>query len=88
MLTGVIDFGLAAVGDPAADLPPAWWLFEGEAREIFKRSLGVREDEWRRGRGWALHNAVIAYAYYRDKDKVELTKMSRDAITRLIEETD
>lgn len=88
VLTGVIDFGLAAVGDPAADLPPAWWLFEGEARVMFKKSLGVGEDEWRRGRGWAFHNAVIAYAYYRDKEKAELTKMSRDAIVRLIEETD
>lgn len=86
-LVGVIDFGLCAVGDPAADLPPAWWLFEGEARELFKRNLNIDEVEWRRGRGWALHNAVIAYAYYRDKNKSQLTQMSRKAIVRLLDET-
>jgi aminoglycoside phosphotransferase (APT) family kinase protein len=86
-LAGIVDFGLCAVGDPAADLPPAWWLFDGEARQIFKRTLKTGEDEWRRGRGWALHNAVIAYAYYRNKDKVQLTQMSRAAIVRLLDET-
>ena len=83
-LTGVIDFGLAGVGDGAADLPPAWWLFDGEARERFRQTIKVDDNEWRRGHGWALHNAAIAYAYYRDKDKPMLTAMSRKAIVRLL----
>ncbi|MCZ4271426.1 aminoglycoside phosphotransferase family protein [Maritalea porphyrae] len=86
VLAGVIDFGLCAVGDPAADIPPAWWLFDGEARQVFRRTLKIDENEWRRGRGWALHNAVIAYSYYRDKDKLQLIRMSRDAIVRLLDE--
>jgi len=85
-LFGVIDFGLAAMGDPAADLPPAWWLFEGAARQRFKDVMNVDDAQWRRGRGWALHNAAIAYAYYRDLDKGPLTQMSRAAIVAVLEE--
>jgi aminoglycoside phosphotransferase (APT) family kinase protein len=64
-LSAVIDFGGLNVGDPACDLQPAWYLFEGASRARFRAELGVDDATWLRGRGWALF-AVVALAYYRD----------------------
>jgi len=61
-LVGVIDFGCAAVGDPACDLTPAWTLFEGSSRRRFVEALGYDEGTWARARGWALWKALIAIA--------------------------
>lgn len=63
-LRGVIDFGGLGVGDPACDLLPAWTLFTGEARSVFRAALEVDEASWARGRGWALSMALIALPYY------------------------
>jgi len=65
-LTGIIDFGLAGIGDPAADLIIAWSFLDTGSRETLRRALGAGEAEWRRGQGWALSTAVIALDYYRD----------------------
>lgn len=59
-LRAVIDFGCAAVGDPACDLVIAWTYFEGESRERFRRGLSLDEATWARGRGWALWKCLIA----------------------------
>jgi aminoglycoside phosphotransferase (APT) family kinase protein len=64
-LSAVIDWAVAGVGDPAIDLLPAWGLFGGEAREVFRRELGVGETEWARGRGWALACGLGILPYYR-----------------------
>jgi aminoglycoside phosphotransferase (APT) family kinase protein len=58
-LAAVIDFGCAAVGDPACDVVIAWTLFSGASREAFRAGLGVDEATWSRGRGWALWKALI-----------------------------
>lgn len=63
-LHAVIDFGTLGVGDPTCDLLPAWNLFAGESRAIFRAELGVDDDDWLRGRGWALSQAVIFIPYY------------------------
>ncbi len=63
-LSAVIDFGAAAVGDPAADLLPAWNLFTGDARAAYRKALGVDDATWARGRGWALSVALVALPYY------------------------
>ena len=65
-LTGVIDWGLLGVGDPACDLIIAWGLLPGKARSVFRAELGVDDATWARGRGWALSIALIALPYYRD----------------------
>jgi len=65
-LSAVIDFGCLTVGDPAGDLLPAWNLFTGANRQRFREEVGADEAEWRRGRGWALTQAVIALPYYWD----------------------
>jgi aminoglycoside phosphotransferase (APT) family kinase protein len=58
-LCGVIDFGCAAVGDPACDLTAAWTLFTGTSRARFINALPFDEDTWARARGWALWKALI-----------------------------
>jgi aminoglycoside phosphotransferase (APT) family kinase protein len=61
-LTAVIDFGCLAVGDPACDTTIAWTLLTEPSRSAFRTSLGLDEDTWRRGRGWALWKALITLA--------------------------
>jgi Phosphotransferase enzyme family len=57
--SGVIDCGCAAVGDPACDLPIAWWSFSGQSRAVFRGMVPVDEATWARGRGWALWKALV-----------------------------
>lgn len=58
-LCGVIDFGCAAVGDPACDLTVAWTTFEESSRQRFRRSMAYDEGTWARAAGWALWKALI-----------------------------
>lgn len=62
-ISGVIDWGALAVGDPARDLLPTWTLFSGDARRGFRSMIGCDEDTWARARGWALA-FVVGVAYY------------------------
>ncbi len=61
-LHAVIDFGTSGVGDPACDTVPAWTMFSGRGREVFRQHLGLDEETWARGRGWALWKALITLA--------------------------
>lgn len=65
-LRGVIDFGCVGVGDPACDLIAAWGVLPAVARADFRDELGVDDDTWARGRGWALSIGLIALPYYMD----------------------
>jgi aminoglycoside phosphotransferase (APT) family kinase protein len=65
-LTGVIDFGLMGVGDPACDLMVAWTYLSADARQVFRDELAVDGPTWARGRGWALHLGLRAAAYSAD----------------------
>jgi Phosphotransferase enzyme family len=58
-LSGVIDFGCAAVGDPACDLTPAWTMFEGTSRQRFRSTVRADAGTWARARGWARWKALI-----------------------------
>ncbi|MGD0373781.1 MAG: aminoglycoside phosphotransferase family protein [Streptosporangiaceae bacterium] len=58
-LHAVIDFGCAAVGDPACDLVMAWTFFAGDSVTAFRRGLHFDDATWARGRGWALWKALI-----------------------------
>lgn len=69
ILSGVIDWGLSAVGDPAADYATAWSWVQPSARERFRDVLGLSEGDWLRGKAWALYGAVIALSYYRGGKK-------------------
>jgi aminoglycoside phosphotransferase (APT) family kinase protein len=66
-LAAVIDFGSAAVGDPACDLAIAWTVFAGASRRRFRdaATLGTAPLDaatWARARGWALWKALITCA--------------------------
>jgi aminoglycoside phosphotransferase (APT) family kinase protein len=63
-LTGVIDFGGPKAGDPACDLQPAWNMFSGASRTLFREAMEVDEATWLRGRGWTLYQTVTGLEYY------------------------
>jgi aminoglycoside phosphotransferase (APT) family kinase protein len=81
-LSAVIDFGGVAVGDPSCDLMPAWMVFSGESRRVFRNALEADEGAWLRGRGWALSVALIALPYYWDTnpDFVDLAHHTIDEV--------
>lgn len=65
-LWGVIDFGTSGVGDPACDTVIAWTLLPPDAAAVFRDALGLDDDTWDRGRGWALWKALITVVEHHD----------------------
>jgi aminoglycoside phosphotransferase (APT) family kinase protein len=63
-LSGVLDFGALAVGDPAADVMVAWKMFGADDRGWFRSILGVDDATWLRARGWVLSQALMILSYY------------------------
>jgi aminoglycoside phosphotransferase (APT) family kinase protein len=76
-LSAVIDWGSAGVGDPACDVMVAWKLLPPDARRVFLAALDTDDATWRRGRGWALSQAVGALAYYTDETNAVLVHEAR-----------
>jgi aminoglycoside phosphotransferase (APT) family kinase protein len=70
-LSAVIDFGGAAVGDPACDLVIAWTFLSGIAREIFINEMNLDHDTWLRARAWALWKATFELCQIADKSSPE-----------------
>ncbi len=66
-LSAIIDFGGAAVGDPACDLVIAWTYLSGKAREIFIYEMDMNSDTWLRTRAWALWKATFELCQIADK---------------------
>jgi aminoglycoside phosphotransferase (APT) family kinase protein len=65
-LSSVLDFGGLAIGDPTIELHGAWELFGPAARDVFRETLQVEDEQWLRGRAWALAIALGALSYYWD----------------------
>ncbi|MET0233505.1 MAG: aminoglycoside phosphotransferase family protein [Kibdelosporangium sp.] len=86
-LAAVIDFGLLATGDPACDLMVAWTVLTAGTREVFRAAVGVDEETWARGRGWALSFALVALAGYAGTDS-PLVPVAHHAISEVLTETD
>jgi aminoglycoside phosphotransferase (APT) family kinase protein len=86
-LAAVIDFGCLAAGDPACDLLPAWFLFDGEARAAFRAAMQADAETWARARGWALSVALVQLPYYRDRDP-PFAAVAERAITRVLSAED
>jgi aminoglycoside phosphotransferase (APT) family kinase protein len=84
-LSAVIDFGILGIGDPACDLIIAWNLLPANMRNTFRNALGVDDATCKRGRGWALSNALIALPYYKDTNPV-LANNARHVIQEVIDE--
>jgi len=67
-VSGVLDFGDLAAGDPATDVAVAWMLLRGTARSAFRDlTCGAEgwldEDTWTRARAWALALGVAFLAH-------------------------
>ncbi|MEB2843181.1 phosphotransferase [Rhizobiales bacterium RZME27] len=82
-LHGVLDWGLAAVGDPAADYATAWVFIDPTARDHFRKALNLSDADWLRAEGWALYGAVIALSYYRGGRNEALCRQCRLTLDRL-----
>ncbi len=82
-LKGVIDWGLSAAGDPAADYAVAWTWVDPSARDTFRAACGLNDRDWLRAEGWALYGAVIALSYYRGGRNEALCQQSRFTLSRL-----
>jgi aminoglycoside phosphotransferase (APT) family kinase protein len=76
-ISAVIDFGAAGVGDPAADVVPAWSVFGPAGRDAFKAAMRVDEATWNRARGYALHQAALIIPYYRETNPAFVTMARR-----------
>jgi aminoglycoside phosphotransferase (APT) family kinase protein len=81
-LCAVIDFGGVGIGDPAADVIPAWSVFNQIGRETIRQALNVDEDTWCRARGYALHQALMIIPYYpaTNPEFVSMAKRTVDEI--------
>jgi aminoglycoside phosphotransferase (APT) family kinase protein len=84
-LHGVIDFGSVGVGDPAADIIPAWTVFGPVGRAAYRVALDVEEGTWARARGYALHQAANIVWYYRQSHAAFASSAVR-TIYRVLEE--
>jgi aminoglycoside phosphotransferase (APT) family kinase protein len=85
-ISGVIDWGDMARGDPATDLCSIWMLLPDIAsRRAAMDAYGPASDlTWRRARGWAVaYGAVLMDAGAIDDPRLEA--MGRLALERLIE---
>ncbi|MGJ0223628.1 phosphotransferase, partial [Streptococcus pyogenes] len=58
-LAAVLDFGAVGVGDPAADVVPAWSVLGPAGRAAYRAALDVDDATWARARGYALHQAAL-----------------------------
>lgn len=81
-LTGILDWATAGLGDPAADLVPAWNLLTADTREAFRDAAAPDDAAWARGRGRALSMAVIQLPYYRHTNPV-ISANARYVLTEL-----
>jgi len=84
-LSGVLDWGGLAVGDPAVDLIVAWNLLGGEARRRFRAEINVERGMWERGRAWALSIGLVALPYYEYSNPV-LAEVSKYQIRQVLED--
>ena len=84
-LTGMVDVAQPAFGDPAADLQPAWVLFDEPARSVFLTAMGLDDSARERGRGWAFEMAIGGAHYYEHTNAVFFQQAMR-TLNRLIAE--
>ena len=82
-LSAVLDFGGVGIGDPAADVVPAWAVFRQAGRAVFRQALAVDEDTWHRARGYALHQAVLIIPYYPETNP-QFVAMAKRTVSELI----
>ena len=87
-LTGVLDFGGLAVGDPAGNAMAAFHVFSAaDSRSRLRAALGTDDATWARARGWALTQGLEALVYYFDNHS-GMVAMARQVIRATLETAD
>lgn len=76
-LSGMVDVSVPVVGDPAADLQPAWVVFDEPARSSYVAGLGLDDAARERGRGWTLEMAIGGLHYYEHTNPVFFRQAER-----------
>ncbi len=84
-LSAVIDWGCVAMADLAQDVGPAWALFDGEQRSIFRSELEVDDAMWLRARTTELEHAIGAVLYYEPKGHT-LGEVNRRTLERILQD--
>ncbi len=84
-LSGVIDFGVLAVGDPATDVMAAFHVLRAEDRRDFRRAVGADDATWARARCWALVQGLEALPYYLENHP-GMVAMARQAIRAALDD--
>jgi aminoglycoside phosphotransferase (APT) family kinase protein len=84
-LHAIIDFGGVGIGDAAADVVPAWSVFNKVGRETFRQALGVDDQTWSRARGYALHQALMIIPYYPNTNP-EFVTMAKRTVEEIVAE--
>lgn len=84
-LSAVIDFGNLGIGDPAVDVIAAWSVFDAQSRAAFRQELGIDDATWIRGRGFALHQALLIIPYYADTNPAFVATALRTVAEILID---
>lgn len=82
-LAGVLDVGGFGPADPALELVAGWHLLDDGPRDVVRGLLGCGDDEWARGRAWALQQALGAVWYY-ETTNPPMHRMGRRTIERLL----
>lgn len=83
-LSGVIDFGVMSVGDPAADFAIAWTFFDDRSRKVFINSMGIDKDTEDRARGWALWKALRTWTL--EPKESEAVKQAMKVVDTLLKD--
>jgi aminoglycoside phosphotransferase (APT) family kinase protein len=86
-IRAIIDFGGVGVGDPAADVIPAWTVFGRAGRTAFREALDVDEGTWNRARGFALHQAAMIIPYYAETNP-EFVALAKRTVEQILADTD
>jgi aminoglycoside phosphotransferase (APT) family kinase protein len=82
-LAGVLDVGGLGPADPALDLVAAWHLLEAAPRRLLREHLGCDDLQWRRGRAWALVQAMgVVWNYHRSNPP--MSRMGRRTLQRIV----
>ena len=82
-LTGAIDFGCMAVGDPACDVMVAWKLLTAQVGRYSARSSSIDDATWARSRGWVASQAAGVIAYYTEDNHPVLVRAARHWVAEL-----
>jgi aminoglycoside phosphotransferase (APT) family kinase protein len=84
-LVAVLDFGDAGAGDPAFATIPAWAVFGPAGRTRYRDLLALDEGAWARGRGYALHQALLIIPYYAETNP-EFVALAKRTVEQVLGE--